>query len=208
MRNYFTVIGFCVLMASINAAYAHEHTMDMDMNMDMHEAHQHHHAETVVSNRTVLVNVPEVSLIRQDGAKVEINKVLADDKLAVLSFIYTSCQNICPLTSQTLSQLQKKIPESIGRVHLVSISIDPENDTPRKLANYAAKYHAAKNWDHFTGTIQASIAVQKAFDVFQGDKMNHAPVYFVKTVADGHWERVDGLVSADVLLNTLERGSK
>ena len=85
-------------------------------------------------------------------------------------------------------------------MHLVSISIDPEEDSPARLSEYAKKLKAGTGWQFYTGTAQASIDVQKAFDAYHGDKMNHLPLIFLRTAPGNPWVRLNGFVSADDLI--------
>jgi protein SCO1/2 len=180
-------------VASLNVVYAEE-------EMDMHAHHHHHVMPTEVKRTEVNVTLPKLQLIRQDSKKVQFQDELNDGRVVVLSFIYTSCTAICPMTSQTISRLQGKLGGDVDKVHLVSISIDPEQDTPATLAEYAEKYHASKFWDHYTGTEEASIVVQKAMDAYRGDKMNHTPTTFIWNGKGNAWVRIDGFASADELL--------
>lgn len=172
--------------------------------MDMHAHHHHHVMPTEVKRSEVSVTLPQLKLIRQDGKAVQFQDALSDGRVVVLSFIYTSCTAICPMTSQTIYRLQGKLGADIDKVHLVSISIDPEQDTPAVLAQYAEKYHASKYWDHYTGTAEASITVQKAMDAYRGDKMNHTPTTFIWNGKGSAWVRVDGFASADELLQEVQ----
>jgi protein SCO1 len=88
-------------------------------------------------------------------------------------------------------------------VHLVSISIDPEHDTPARLSQYAKQFGAGPDWNFYTGTHAASIAAQRAFNVYRGDKMNHGPVTLVRTAAGRPWVRLDGFATPDQLLAEL-----
>jgi protein SCO1/2 len=91
------------------------------------------------------------------------------------------------------------------RVHLVSVSIDPEEDTPATLRKYAQKYDAQTGWNHYTGTIEATTAAQKAFGIYKGDKMNHDPVTLLRVAPGRPWVRIDGFATADDLIHTYRR---
>ena len=67
---------------------------------------------------------------------------------------------------------------------MVSISIDPEYDTPEALNAYARRFDAGPQWEFLTGSLDDSIAVQKAFDADRGDKMNHAPLTLFRATPD------------------------
>jgi protein SCO1/2 len=83
---------------------------------------------------------------------------------------------------------------------MMSISIDPEQDTPARLREYAQRNGAGPQWQHYTGTIEASVAVQRAFSVYRGDKMDHPPVAFMRPAPGRPWVRLDGFASPSELL--------
>lgn len=142
--------------------------------------------------------LPDVSVIRQDGKKLSLRKELDDGRPVMLNFIFTSCSAICPMLSHVFSKLQDKLPD----VHQVSISIDPENDTPEKLIEYGKKFNAtAKHWDFYTGTLKTSIEIQKAFKADGGDKMNHSSLIFIRTAPGKPWVRLDGFASPDAVVS-------
>jgi protein SCO1/2 len=85
-------------------------------------------------------------------------------------------------------------------VHFVSISIDPENDTPAKLTEYGKKFDAGSHWDFYTGTMENSLAIQKAFDAYRGDKMNHTSVIFMRAAPNKPWLRLEGFASPDAVI--------
>jgi protein SCO1/2 len=119
--------------------------------------------------------IPAVRLVRDDGKVVSFPEELNDGRPVVLNFIFTTCSSTCPLMSQTFAQFDSELGVDRERVHLMSISIDPEEDTPARLREYAHKFHAGPEWQHYTGTIEASLAAQRAFNVWRGDKMSHTP---------------------------------
>jgi protein SCO1/2 len=134
---------------------------------------------------------------------------LTDDRSAVmLNFIFTTCTTICPVMSSTFQHVQEKLGKEIKSVRLVSVSIDPENDTPVKLKEYAARYKAGPQWTLLTGSLENSLTVQKAFDVFAGEKMNHKPITFIKPKGAKDWVRLEGLMDADQVIKEYDKVSK
>lgn len=158
-----------------------------------------------VKMTNVDVRLPNVVQLRADGSKVKFADAIDDGRPVMLNFIFTTCKAICPISSSTFMQLQNKLGKENDRLHLVSVSIDPEQDTPARLRDYATRYHAAAGWDYYTGTADASIAIQSAFNVYRGDKMSHDPVTFVRIAPGKPWLRIDGFTSADVLLNSYHK---
>lgn len=144
--------------------------------------------------------VPEVHLVRDDGKMVSLAQEMDDGRPIFLNFIFTTCTDICPLMSSVFEQLQQRLGDEAGKVHLMSISIDPEQDTPARLAEYARKFHAGREWQHYTGTREASIAAQRAFDVYRGGKMSHTAVTLVRVAPGKSWLRIEGFVKPDDLV--------
>ena len=158
--------------------------------------HHHHHGSAVASEvkrSEVNLKVPAVTQMRQDGKKASFPGELDDGRPVILQFMYTSCTTVCPVTTQTFSQVQELLSKESAKFHMASVSIDPEHDTVKRLDEFSRKLGAGAQWQFFTGTLEASVALQKAFDVYRGDKMNHAPVTFLRAAPGKSWIRLDGL---------------
>jgi protein SCO1/2 len=154
-----------------------------------------------VSRSTANYVAPAVTLVREDGRRVSLLHELDDGRPVLLNFIFTTCSSICPLTSRTLEEFQHKLGPDAARVHLMSISIDPEQDTPARLSAYALKFHAGPEWQYYTGTVAASLAAQRAFDVYRGEKMSHTPVTLMRAAPGRLWLRIEGFVTPDELVD-------
>ena len=172
----------------------------------MAEDHAHHHHAMPAGQdgyvRTLAAYaVPDVQLVDANGAGVSLRGELADpDRPVILNFIFTTCSAVCPVMSATFSQVQAALGPQRDAVRMVSISIDPEQDTPAALKAYAGKYGAGPQWQMLTGSLDDSIAVQRAFDVYRGDKMNHQPATFLRAAPGHPWVRLDGFASAADIL--------
>jgi protein SCO1 len=158
-----------------------------------------------LTRSTVSYQAPAVTLVREDGSHVSLPRELDDGRPVLLNFIFTTCSSICPLTSRTLEEFQRKLASNAARVHLMSISIDPEQDTPARLSEYARKFHAGPDWQYYSGTLAASIATQRAFDVYRGEKMSHSPVTLLRSAPGKPWLRIEGFVTPDELLDDFHK---
>ena len=171
------------------------------------DPHAHHHQMMMSMKRatrsTADYALPAIDLVRDDGKTVSLPAELDDGKPVVLNFIFTTCTTICPMMTQVFARLQERLGPERDRVHMVSISIDPEQDTPARLEAYARKFHAGPQWRYYTGSTEASVAAQRAFDVYRGDKMDHTPVTFLRAAPGRRWVRIDGFASADELAEAL-----
>jgi protein SCO1/2 len=171
---------------------------------DAGSMHAHHHMVMEQTKHQIAdYKLPQIQLVREDGKNVSLIEELNDGRPLVLNFMYTTCTEICPLTSKTFAELQNKLGTDRDRVHMVSISIDPEQDTPEVLAKYAHKFGAGPQWQFYTGTTEASIAAQRSFEVYRGDKMEHNPVTFIRAAPGKPWLRIDGFAKSDELLSSL-----
>jgi protein SCO1/2 len=95
--------------------------------------------------------LPEVSLIDQHGAAVSLASLKG--KPVLIDFIYTSCASTCPMLTAKMAAIAQKLGPALGAdVRIVSISLDPERDSPAELAKYAQSHGASENgWLFLTG---------------------------------------------------------
>ena len=165
--------------------------------------HEHHHATAAetLKRSQFRYEVPDVMLTDAEGKQKSLRAVLADKSPLMLNFIFTTCTSICPVMSGVFSQVQARLGKEGKSAHMVSISIDPEQDTPARLKDYARNFSAGPDWIMLTGRLADSIAVQRAFDAYRGDKMNHVPTTYLRAGPDQPWVRLDGLASANELLS-------
>ncbi|WP_200892104.1 SCO family protein [Methyloterricola oryzae] len=144
--------------------------------------------------------IPDVMVVREDGKKVSFRKELDDGRPVMVNFIFATCSAICPALSHVFAKVQSKLGDNAKKVHMVSVSIDPEHDTPEKLREYAAKFKAGPQWNHYTGTLESSVAIQKSFNAYRGDKMNHTPLTIIRVAPGKPWVRLDGFAKPDELI--------
>ena len=147
-----------------------------------------------------LYSLPPKVLKDQNGNDVNLHDFLHDDKPFIMSFIFTTCTTICPVLTATLSSAQDDLLESPIKPVLISISIDPEVDTPDKLTAYAKKFKASEDWVFLTGKLDDIIEVQRSLGIYRGSKLNHEPVTIIKSPGK-KWLVINGFTSADDLVN-------
>lgn len=105
--------------------------------------------------------LPNVPLITQDGQQVRFYEDLIKDKRVMINFIYTRCQDACPLATAKLAQVQRRLGDRVGRdLFIYSITLDPEHDTPELLKAYAQRFRAGPGWLFLTGTREDIDAVR------------------------------------------------
>ncbi|CAD5373335.1 putative Cytochrome oxidase biogenesis protein Sco1/SenC/PrrC, copper metallochaperone [Rubrivivax sp. A210] len=167
---------------------------------DPHAGHAAHAAASTAVRRSEATLEPAaVNMLSQDGQRLDFAKLLDDGRPVVLNFIYTSCTAICPVTSQVFRETRELLGRDRNAVRMVSVSIDPDHDTPKRLAAYAQRFGQAGTWTFLTGSQADSVAIQKSFKAYQGDKMNHLPVTFLRAAPGKPWVRLDGFASPNAL---------
>jgi protein SCO1/2 len=152
--------------------------------------------------------VPDVVLMNQDGARVRLRSLTESGKPVVLDFIYGTCTTICPVLSAGYTSLQGKLGPDTRRMQLISISIDPEHDTPKVMKGYLKQYRAKPGWDFLTGSRDNIDRVMRAFDSYVSDKMYHKQVTFIRAQEPGEWIRIDGLLGSSDLMSEIGKAGK
>jgi protein SCO1 len=112
-----------------------------------HEAKHEQHEERLPTIGTA----PDFALTSQDGAEVTLAALRG--KVVALTFIYTSCPDICPMLTDKMARVQDALGPDFGsKVAFVSITTDPERDTPEVLKGYAEAFEAnLAGWSFLTG---------------------------------------------------------
>jgi protein SCO1 len=126
---------------------------------------------------------------------VLLKDLLNSDKPVIVEFIFATCTTICPVLSAGFTNLQQKIAPDTQKVRLVSISIDPENDTPKAMKEYLKRYRSKPGWDFLTGSRPDIDRVMHAFNAYIPNKMLHYPLTFIGLPNSGKWVRINGLMS-------------
>ncbi|MFL5369553.1 MAG: SCO family protein [Myxococcales bacterium] len=137
---------------------------------------------------------PNVALTTQDGKVVRLFDDLLKGKKVAVNLIYTRCTATCPLETAKLSQVAKILGDRFGKeIFFVSVSIDPEHDTPEVLKAYSAKFHTPPGWTFVTGDDNDIKLVAKKFGLSSitdvRNKDGHQPSLMIGDVDSGNWMR-------------------
>jgi protein SCO1 len=172
------------------------------------DPHAHHReqavrAESAPAGRgtSVDVKIVDAELLDQDGNRLHFKSDVLRDRIVVMNFIYTTCTTICPLLSANFTRLQERLGERQGKeVWLVSMSVDPGRDTPRRLEAYAARHKARAGWIHLTGKKDDVDQVLRGLGAYTPNFVDHAPMLLVGDGRTGRWARMNGFPTPDQVL--------
>ena len=140
--------------------------------------------------------VPDVVLLNQEGEKVKLRGLLNAEQPIVLNFFYTDCTTICPVLCSGFATLQARLGDQTQRVRLVSITIDPEKDTPPVLKAYARRFRGRPGWDLLTGTREDIRKALVGFNTYLEGPSSMVPITMIRTRKGDRWTRVFGLMSS------------
>ncbi|NOT30448.1 MAG: c-type cytochrome [Planctomycetes bacterium] len=134
---------------------------------------------------------PNVALVTHEGKTVRFFDDLIRDKVVVISFIYTSCPDACPLETAKLTEVHGLLGDRVGQdVFFYSISIDPENDTPEVLRAYAERFQVGAGWQFLTGAKEdIRLLRQKLGMLRSGEErlVDHSLSLLIGNQATGQW---------------------
>jgi protein SCO1 len=151
------------------------------------------------------IEVPDLMVTNQDGQQVHFKSDLIGNKTAVINSIFTTCTTVCLPMGANFSRLQKKLGDRAGRdVVLISISIDPENDTAQQLKAWGAQFHAGPGWTLVTGSKPTIDHLLKALGLFAAERETHSSSVLIGNEAKG-WTRANALASPDKLLEIIDK---
>ncbi len=150
-------------------------------------------------------SIPDVALTDQDGRSVHVYSDLIRGRRVAMNFVFTTCTTICPPMGANFEQLQKVLGARVGAdVRLISVSIDPQTDTPQRLKAWGAKFHAGPGWTLLTGRKEDVDRLLKALGVFTPDRADHSPLVVLGNEPAKRWTRVYGLAAPARMVELLD----
>ena len=163
-------------------------------------------AQDSVSNAPVTqikLVVPDVTVVNQSGEKLRFNSEVIGNRVAVVNSFFTSCTAFCPLTQERLSRLAKKLGDRMGKdVVFVSISVDPQRDTPPQMKVWGEKFHIGHGWTLVSGKKDGIEVLLKSFGLYV-DMQRHQSALIIGNQRQG-WVRVSSWASPARLAQVID----
>lgn len=125
----------------------------------------------------------------------------------LIGFTYTTCGSICPIGHAILAEVDRALAgPAAPPLRIVTVSIDPGNDTPERLAAAAREFEASARWDWVVADQGGASALLDAFGVPPGPPEFHDPLFLLGDLADGRFRRIVGLPDPDEILDLAATG--
>jgi protein SCO1/2 len=141
--------------------------------------------------------IPSAVFTSHLGEQVRLGDAMKD-RVAVLAFAYLRCTGSCPKTAATLREVQRMLGDRVGRdVAILTVSLDPEHDTPEALARHARELGAGPGWTFLTGAPADVDAVRRHFGLFDrydpdAPRTSHAALVVVGDARSNRWFAIPG----------------
>jgi len=151
---------------------------------------------------------PNVPLRTHDGRDVRFYDDLVKGKKVLINFTYTNCTRTCPRTTENLRRVQELLGDRIGRdIFIVSLSLDPERDTPETLRLYAQHNGAKPGWTFATGTRENIDSIRRLLGLYDNpDFTQHMGLLTFGNEPQGKWAATFALDKPEnIVFNLLRR---
>jgi protein SCO1/2 len=140
----------------------------------------------------------DIVLTDQNGHRVRLYEDVIKDRTIVMNSFFATCKGACPIMTGTYTALQERFAEHLGKdLMFVSITVDPANDTPPKLAEYARKAKARPGWLLLTGSKEEVAHALKKIGQSSETPEAHMNIMIVGNDKTGLWKKALALAKPD-----------
>jgi len=147
----------------------------------------------------------DVELINQDGQKMRFYSDVLKDKVVVINTFFTTCTGVCPPINRSLERVQEALGDRLGKdAFLISMSVDPETDTPSRLKEYSRRFHARPGWIFLTGKKENVDWALYKLGQYVETKDGHTTIIIIGNEPKGLWKKAFGMAKADELMKIVE----
>ncbi len=144
-------------------------------------------------------------LIDQRGEEKRFYSDLVKGRVVVINSFFTSCQATCPIMAKSFQKLQEWLGDRLGsEVFLISISVDPQTDTPQRLLAYSDRFGARPGWYFLSGREDNVRLVLSKLGQFVEQREGHQNLILIGNEPTGLWKKVFGLSEPEVIVQALE----
>ena len=157
-------------------------------------------------------HLPNIVLTDQNGRSVRFYDDLVKGQVVALNFMFSTCRNACPVSTSNIAEVQRSLAErQAGLVRFLSVSLMPEFDTPRVLADYANAHGAGPGWSFLTGRrdeiekLRRSVGAYDLDPAVDQDPTQHTGLLVFGNEATGRWKAISLLSHPVRIRQAIER---
>ena len=147
----------------------------------------------------------DVELINQDGQKMRFYSDVLKGRVVIINTFFATCTSVCPPMNRNFEKIQEFLGDRLGKdAFLVSISVDPEMDTPTRLKEYARRFHARPGWIFLTGKKENLDWALYKLGQYVEKKDDHSTIVIIGNETTGLWKKALGLAKPGELIKIVE----
>jgi protein SCO1/2 len=147
----------------------------------------------------------DVVLLDQNGKQQRLYSDLLQGKIVIINSFFATCKDSCPVMARNFARIQESLGDRMGRdVFLLSITVDPETDTPERLKAYAKQMKAKPGWLFLTGTKENVNFALGKLGLYTVEKQNHVTMFIIGNEPTGLWKKTQGTAVADDLIHIVQ----
>lgn len=147
----------------------------------------------------------DIQLVNQNGEKMRFYHDLLQGKTVIINTFFATCQASCLPITRNLEKVQEALGDRLGKdARIISISVDPEVDTPPELKAFSKKFHARPGWYFLTGSKENVEFILKKLGQYVQDKNDHYNIVIIGNDRTGLWKKAFGLAKSEEIIKVVE----
>ena len=147
----------------------------------------------------------DITLVNQNGEKMRFYHDLLQGKTVIINSFFATCQGSCLPITRNLEKVQEALGDRLGKdARIISISVDPEVDTPPELKAFSKKFHARPGWYFLTGSKENVDFILKKLGQYVEDKNDHYNIVIIGNDRTGLWKKAFGLAKSEEIIKVVE----
>ncbi len=205
--KFLNILLICFCFVGFATAQKTEEMPKQDTSEHSNHAEHSEHSKDNLNeenNKIPKLTFPDIEVQTQDGSKVNFFKDLIKGKKVFISFVYTSCNLTCPMVGRNFEKLQKAVGEDLGKdIFLISVTTDPETDTPQVLKTWGEKFNRENGWTLVTGNKSEMENLLMTLTGSGPQRGLHTSLLILFDEASGNWDTSSSLLSPKTLVDKL-----
>ncbi|MHC4088780.1 MAG: SCO family protein [Planctomycetota bacterium] len=206
MTSHKTVFFFVLPLVSVMVVALLPAAADQQTATAEKEQHAAKPQRSVPDEQKTQQYFTDLPLLTQDGKSVRFYTDVLKDRVVLINFLYTNCKDACPLMTQMLIQVRDRLGEMFDNpVRFVSISTDPERDSPQALTKFAKQQKADDpGWVFLTGEKKNIDFILKRLGQYSPNVEGHSTMMLAGNVRTRHWIKIMPMTPVPAILAKLQ----